>query len=126
MLWSYLVTLFQRTLLLKDIEYLKYLDQHCRAQMMEGGRNYCIAKYAWVVVRLASYSCKMLQSSFKLQCICLSHKIFHFEATMRGKPFENVGVPTEFRHTLQNIFAEGAYLYKLQDIFPQVAKCICR
>ena len=115
-------------LLLKYVEYLKYLDQHCCAQITEGGLSYCIAKYAWVVVRLASYSCKMLpfQSSFKLQCICLSHKIFHFEATMRGKPFENVGVPTEFRHTLQNIFAEGAYLYKLQDIFPQVAKCICR
>ena len=115
-------------LLLKYVEYLKYLDQHCRAQITEGGLSYCIAKYAWVVVRLASYSCKMLplQSSFKLQCICLSHKIFHFEATMRGKPFENVGVPAEFRHTLQNIFAEVAYLSKLQHIFTQVAKSICR
>ena len=61
-----------------------------------------------------------------MQCVCLSHKIFHFEATMRGKPFENVGVPAEFRHTLQNIFAEVAYLSKLQDIFPQVATCIRR
>ena len=96
--------------------------------MIERRGSPCIAKYAWVVVRLASYSCKMLplQSSFKLQCICLSHKIFHFEATMRGKPFENVGVPAEFSHTLQNIFAEVAYLSKLQDIFPQVAKSICR
>ena len=90
LLWSYLVSLFQGMLLLKYVEYLKYLDQHCRAQITEGGLSYCIAKYSWIVVRLASYSCKMLplQSSFKLQCICLSHKIFHFEATIRGKPFE--------------------------------------
>ena len=45
---------------------------------------------------------------------------------MRGKPFENVGVPAEFRKPLQNIVAEGAYLSKLQDIFLQVAKCVCR
>ena len=127
LLWSYLITLFQRMLLLKYVEYLKYLDQHCRAQIIERGGSYCIAKYAWVVVRLTSYSCKMLpfQSYFILQCVCLSHKIFHFEATMPWKPFENVGLPAEFRHTLQNMFAEVAYLSK-QDIFPQVAKCICR
>ena len=46
LLWSYLVTLFQRMLLLKYVEYLKYLDQHCRAQITEGGLSYCIAKYA--------------------------------------------------------------------------------